>query len=188
MPILGHHELGRLHELCGLMLDDIDFEKPAIIFQDNAIRTLKSEAAHRREPLVPEVLRLGSLDYCRAMRDAGHTVVFPCLRARGERTPMSNLFYKKYKKLLDGVLPLAGEQRKSFHSERKSGNTAMINANCNDALRHAVMGHAHTGTNEKHYLDEVHDAAKLLALSAIPIVTAHLQPYAVTSPRGRQRA
>jgi integrase len=108
------------------------------------------------------------------MRDAGHTLLFPCLRERGQRTPLSNLFYKDFFKLLAELLPSASEQRKSFHSLRKAGNTYMVNGNINDPIRHAVMGHAHSGANEAHYLDQVWDGTKLAALSHIPNVTAHL--------------
>ena len=172
--ILGRYELLRLSEATGLLTTDIDFAKPAVLVRDNEERRLKTPGATRRQPLVAEVLRLGFLEYAAAMRDAGHRFLFPCLRQRGDRTPLSNLFYKDLKKLLDCVLPNAVEERKSFHSLRKDGNTIMANGNINDPIRHAVMGHAHSGVNEKYYLDAVYDEAKLLALNLIPIVTAHL--------------
>ncbi len=175
VPLLGHYELCRLHELCGLMIDDIDFDGQAILIQDNAERKLKNKSSERRMPIVAELIRLGFFTYAAAMRDAGHKLLFPCLRERGAKTPLSNLFYKRFFKLLHELLPEAAQQRKSFHSLRTAGNTCMANANINDPIRHAVMGHAHSGTNEKHYLDSVYDQTKLNALSCIPIVTAHLK-------------
>ncbi len=174
VTLLGHYELCRLHEICGLMIDDIDFEGRAILVRDNAERDLKTEASERRMPVVPELIRLGFFVYAAAMRDAGHTLLFPCLRRRGDKTPLSNLFYKLFVKLLANVLPEASQRKQSFHSLRKNGNTYMANANINDPIRHAVMGHAHSGANEKHYLDAVFDQTKLYALSHIPNVTAHL--------------
>ena len=174
VPLLGIYELCRLHELCGLTVGDIDFEGHAILIRNNAERELKTADSERRMPIVPELIRLGFFNYAAAMRDAGHTLLFPCLRRRGEKTLLSNLFYKRFVKLLAATLPDASQQRKSFHSLRKAGNTYMANANINDPIRHAVMGHAHSGANEKHYLDVVFDQTKLDALSHIPNVTAHL--------------
>ena len=174
VPILARYELLRLGEITGLLVEDVDFNTPSLLIRDNAERRLKSGSAKRRQPLVPEILRLGFLDYAKQMRDEGHVLLFPCLRKRGQKTPLSNLFYKEFRKVLIDVLPNAGAERKSLHSMRKDANGLMSNANVNDPIRHAVMGHAHSGVNEKHYLDQIFDAPKLMALAHIPNATSHL--------------
>lgn len=74
VPLLGASSGARREELCGLFLSEIELYEGfhCIKLEDNAVRTLKSPDAKRRVPIMPELIRLGFLDYVETLREAGH--------------------------------------------------------------------------------------------------------------------
>jgi integrase len=179
VPLLGHYELGRMGELLGLLVDDVDLdsEYPAIEIRDNIIRTVKTRlSSERRVPIHPELIRLGFLDYVRLMKSRGEKMLFPELILLRPGTALSTGFSKDWTPLLDEALPEARQNDKTFHSFRKGGNTPMINIHVPETLRLEICGHKHKGTNGKHYKGSIHDKVKLDALAFIPVVTDHLTP------------
>jgi integrase len=178
-PLLGYYELGRMGEILGLLVEDVDLdsEHPAIEIRDNVIRTVKTRlSSERRVPLHPEPIRLGFLDYVRLMKDRGEKMLFPELILLRPRTALSTGFSKDWTPLLDEALPKAREDDKTFHSFRKGANTAMIRIDVPETLRLDIAGHKQKGTNGKHYKGSIHDKVKLDALAFVPVVTGHLTP------------
>ncbi len=155
-----------------------------LIVADNEIRRIKTPQSKRRLPIHPELLRLGFMDYVAEIDRLGHTILFPDLRLRGEKTSMGALFYKTFKPALDLALPHAGAQRITLHSTRKTGNTALIAAKVLDAVRYQLMGHQIPGVNGKHYTAPLADAVLLEALLNIPLVTHGVQRSAIRLARG----
>ena len=126
-------------------------------------------------PAMDEDATLEFLEYVLELKRRGEKLLFPDLRARGDKTPLGNLFDKHWVKILDQALPDARAQRKTLHSMRTNSNTAILNAREPDAIRKQLLGHKQQGVNEEHYLDVIEYQAKLAALMALPIVTKHLE-------------
>lgn len=166
--------LARQGEIVGLLVDDVDLDLMIIHIRPNKLRGVKSPDAIRTLPITPELVRLGFCEYIRALREAGYDMVFPDLRLRGDASALTSLYYKEWVKILWAALPNAIEDNVSFHSWRKTGNTAMAGANVNDPLRYQIMGHAYRDVKGKNYTGEFSIADKLAALSKIPITTSHL--------------
>lgn len=85
VPLFTRYGGGRLEEPCGLMIDEIEFDRPIPIYviQDNEMRTIKTEG--RRVPFHSELLRLGFRSYYGAIKALGFKELFPDFRARGEK-------------------------------------------------------------------------------------------------------
>lgn len=175
VPLFGKYDVVRLGEVTGLAADDIDLENNCYHIRPNCFRGVKNKSSIRRLPISPEARRLNFYEYVREIRRLGYKGVWPELPMRGPATPLSNLFYKPWVDVLDEALPMARAERKSFHSWRKAGNTAMAGKNINDPLRYQIMGHAYKDINGKNYTAELALADKLAALSVISITTAHIE-------------
>ena len=171
--LIGWYMLLRLSEACGLSIDDIDLEAPSIIIRTTDLRRVKTHSSARRVPIHPELLRLGFIEYVSVLKRLGHTSLFPELH--GSATDFSVLFNKKWAPVLRAALPNAQMQKKSFHSTRKTGNSAMIEGKVPSSVQYYIMGHALTDVNGRHYTEVPSDKAMLEALSCIPIITDHLQ-------------
>ncbi len=81
VPVLGVYTGARITELAQLLVADV-FQKAGlwrIAFRVTypEWQSLKNKPSKREIPLHPELIRLGFLDYCQAMREAGHDRLFP---------------------------------------------------------------------------------------------------------------
>jgi integrase len=81
VPIMGALTGARITELAQLLTADV-FEKNklwiiAFRVTDPSWQRLKNKPSKREIPVHAELLRLGFLEYCRAMREAGHIRLFP---------------------------------------------------------------------------------------------------------------
>ena len=123
VPYLARYTLARREELCGLDVDDVLEEDgiPYIFIRPNEHRTLKTPQSRRRIPLVGEVVRLGFLRYRSEIKSLGYRLLFPELRATSDRTPLGDVFYGDWIKVQEEAVPNAAEERKVFHSFRKTG-------------------------------------------------------------------
>jgi integrase len=130
VPYLARYTLGRREELCGLDVDDVLEEDgfPYIFIRPNKHRTLKNPQSKRRIPLVGEVVRLGFLRYHAEIKALGYRLLFPELRAASDRTPLGDVFYDDWIKVQDAAVPNAAEERKVFHSFRKTGGADLKDA------------------------------------------------------------
>jgi hypothetical protein len=185
VPILGRYTMGRVEELCGLLVVDVDLAAPvpALEIRNNALRTIKTE--ERRIPLHSELLRLGFAEYVERIRSVGRPELFPDLTARGKRTALGSLFYKRFSPILRATVPDAEEKSKTFHSLRKAGNTIMRDALVADSILNAILGHADSGTNARVYLEPASDPVKARALETLTIVTAAVPAQRIRLPQAR---
>ncbi|MGP0061771.1 MAG: hypothetical protein ACLPID_21100 [Beijerinckiaceae bacterium] len=180
-PLLGYYSMARLGEILGLMVTDIDSAPPipSLKLRRNQIRGLKTKkTSKRRLPIHPELLRLGFLEYVAELQNAGHQMLFPELRKRGDKTALSSLFNKEWTKILDHQLPNARSETKTFYSFRHTGNTQLLGV-VEDSVRIKLMGHAGTTVNERVYSKEIPDEIKFNALLKLSNVTENLVRFPI---------
>jgi len=178
VPLLSMYNAARREENCGLMLSEIEVDSetdlPCFSYTNTVIRKLKNPQSKRRIPVHPELIRLGFLDYVKELRTAGHTLLFPELRAASASTPMGDVFDESWQRMRAAALPDAKEQGKVLHSLRHWCNNEMKQAKISAEIRRDILGHSTGDVNEGRYAD----AARLLlmneALSVLPLPTAHL--------------
>ena len=112
------------------------------------------------------------MEYVQALKAAGQTLLFPELH--GWATAFQVVFHKKWTRVMEAALSKQQRIKKSFHSTRKMGNSAMASAGVVDPVRYYIMGHAMTDVNGRHYIECPTDAAMLNALNELPNVTGQL--------------
>lgn len=135
-PLLGFLTGARLNEVGNLTVDDVLAEPIWHI----CIRSGKTASSVRQVPLHPELLRLGFIDYVRAVRKAGHTTLWPTLRSKSEKTNNSEVFGRWFNRYLHSTLKLPANV--VFHSFRHTFKDLCRNALIPRDLHHALTGHA----------------------------------------------
>ncbi|TXM91946.1 tyrosine-type recombinase/integrase [Methylobacterium sp. WL116] len=175
LPLLGYYTCARLSELVYLELGDIDLEQATLKIRPTRRRRLKNAVSRRTLPLHPELIRLGFLDYVRGRSGARSDLIFAEIAKFGENTPLSNLFDKRWTVVLDEAVPLAREERKTFHSFRHFGNTEMIRRLVLDPIRESMMGHEGATVNSRNYKKTLKPEDLQTAIAAIPEVTRGLR-------------
>ena len=177
VPLLGRYTLARREELCGLGVDDVLEEdgNPYIFIRPSPHRTLKNAQSKRRIPLVEEITRLGFLRYHAAVKALGHKLLFPELKAASDRTPFGDVFYDDWIKVQDVAVPNATQERKVFHSFRKTGGADLKHMDVVSELRADILGHGGKNTTEERYASTAKLHQMLGALERLPIVTSHIE-------------
>lgn len=177
VPCLARYTLARREELCGLDVEDLLEEDgiPYIFIRPNKHRTLKNAQSKRRIPLINEVVRLGFLQYHSKIKALGHRLLFPELRAASDRTPLGDVFYDDWIKVQNVAVPNAAEERKVFHSFRKTGGADLKHMGVASELRADILGHRGANTTEERYASTAKLHRMLEALQRLPIVTAHIE-------------
>jgi integrase len=178
VPYLARYTLGRREELCGLDVEDVLEEDgiPYIFIRPNKHRTLKNPQSKRRIPVVDEVVRLGFLRYHAEIKARGYKLLFPELRAASDRTPLGDVFYGDWIKVQNAAVPNAAEERKVFHSFRKTGGADLKDAGVASELRADILGHGGDNITEERYVSSAKLKQMFEALQKPPIVTAHIEP------------
>ena len=176
VPILAQKTLGRREEICGLDVDDVLEEDglPYIFIRNNAHRRIKNPQSTRRIPLVAEVCRLGFLRYHSAIKALGHKLLFPDLRAASDRTPLGDVFYDGFVEHWKIAIPDYQEQKKVFHSIRKTGGDNLKDAGVTSEIRADILGHGGRNTTEERYANAAKLKQMLEALDRLPTYTSHL--------------
>lgn len=177
VPLLARYTLARREELCGLDVDDVLEEDGIhyIFIRPNLHRTVKNAQSRRRIPLVDEMIRLGFLHYHAKIKALGSRLLFPELRAASDRTPLGDVFYDDWIKVLNAAVSNAAEERKVFHSFRKTGGADLKDVGVVSELRADILGHGGANTTEERYVSSAKLKQTLEALQKLPIVTAHIE-------------
>lgn len=177
VPLVAAYQGARREEICGLQLDDIDEIEgmPRIRIAKSVIRNLKTSASTRAIPIHPELIRLGFLDYVETLRQAGHHLLFPELRAVVESTPMGDVFDYEWQIMRDQALPKAKEEGKVFHSFRHWCNNEMKQAGVPSEIRKDILGHSNRDVNEGTYSDAARLRLMRDALLKLPAPSLHLE-------------
>lgn len=181
VPLLAIYIGARREEMCGLLLDEIEthFELPCIRIEENSVRKLKNAQSKRRVPIHPELLRLGFLEYVDELRNLGHVLLFPELKAASPTTPMGDVFDDSWQKIRSTALPKAKDDGKVLHSLRHWCNNEMKQAGIREEYRKDILGHTNEGVNEGRYTDPARLRVMADALSTLPLPTAHLEAHPI---------
>jgi len=177
LPLLGYYTCGRLSELVYLELGDIDPKEQSLQIRPTTRRRLKNRVSRRTIPIHPELIRLGFLDFVRNKVGSPHDLIFSDIAQLGDKTPLSNLFDKRWTVVLDEAVPTAREEEKTFHSFRHFGNTEMIKQLVIDPIRETTLGHEGKTVNSRIYKKGLRAADLKTAIAAIPDLTQILHPH-----------
>jgi len=177
LPLLGYYTCGRLSELVYLELGDIDPKEQSLQIRPTTRRRLKNRVSRRTIPIHPELIRLGFLDFVRNKVGSPHDLIFSDIAQLGDKTPLSNLFDKRWTVVLDEAVPTAREEEKTFHSFRHFGNTEMIKQLVIDPIRETTLGHEGKTVNSRIYKKGLRPTDLKTAIAAIPDLTQILHPH-----------
>jgi integrase len=187
--ILLYYTGARREEICGLMVDDVQSPElvvghqkrrlSCLFIRENKARRLKNVQSMRLVALVPEVVRLGFLDYVQEIRALGYKLLFPDLKSPTSSSPMGDRLYDELKRGFDLVIPNASARKKVLHSFRKTFGDSLKQAGVAAEIRGDVLGHGGETVTEEIYCDPIALSAMLTHLSKLPTVTEHLQPRSI---------
>lgn len=139
-------------------------------------------------PIHPELVRLGFLDYVKAIRVEGHMALFPELYLFEAKRGGAQFYDRSWRFMVEWIadrmtLP-TNEKGKipDIHSIRSLGSSFYEVDGVNEILRADIMGHARQGTNAKHYSKRMQTEGVDVVLAErlefltryVPEITAHL--------------
>ena len=203
LPLLLYYTHATLNEIAGLRADEVIYDDfvPHVVIQDNDIRAEdgvdggeKNEYRGRAIPLHKEILRLGFIEYVRAIRAEGHVALFPELylnEARIGGHQFRNIAWGHMRAWIALHMPIPvnrfTKKLADMHSIRSLGSSFYAKPDVPDFIRADIMGHARTGTNGLHYsqredthgLDQVLSEYRAFMEQHTGIATDHLQPHPV---------
>jgi hypothetical protein len=182
LPLYG----GRSSELAGLPLRDVHEDAPIPYLQIDFTedRGLKNVQSVRKLPIHPELIRLGFIDYVRAIRSAGCTMLFPEM-ASPTNLSFASTFYKSiFNPWRKWAFPEGTSWRhqvggawkdKDVHSFRGTA-TSILKGVVPDSVRCDIFGHEGETETARTYDDEAELSIKLEALKHLTPLTAHIHP------------
>lgn len=158
LPLLALFAGGRLNELAQLYLRDIRVDGSGIAYLDFNLegadkmdldrpeaapdKSLKTVNAQRAIPIHDFLVQRGFLEYVEALRNAGHTRLFPELkfdRTKGYGKAAGSWFNERY---LGIKLKIVRNGLLTFHSLRHHFATALGAAELPTTLKSDLMGHS----------------------------------------------
>lgn len=146
IPLLGAFTGARLGELCQLRTVDVQTVEgiPALALTDDGEgQSIKTEAGHRTIPIHSELIRLGFLDYAKAMADAGNESLWPALPIRkGKPSDYFGRWFREFRK----ELGMDGTGAPSFHYFRHTVRPLMRRAGFDAMTRDLITGHEAGGS------------------------------------------
>ena len=177
----------RSSEVAALPLIDVheDAEIGYFMIDFTDLRDLKNMQSVRSLPIHPELIRLGFLDYVKAMRALGHTLLFPELHSASS-TSFASTFYKSvFGKWRAWAFPNGTSWRhqvrgavkdKDVHSFRGTA-TSFLKGKVPDSVRIDILGHEGDEEISVSYDEEASLALKLDALKLMTPLTSGIQKY-----------
>lgn len=198
-PLLWYYSHACREEICGLEVLDVTCEHPVPYFEirDNLTRGRDGEKAgekriarRRALPVHPELIRLGFLEYVRAIRAEGHVALFPELYRFDAKRGGAWFYDRAWRFMVEWIaehmpLPMNDKGKiPDIHSIRSLGSSFYEVDGVNEILRSDVMGHARQGTNAKHYSKRMQTEGVDVVLAErlefiiryVPVITGHLDP------------
>lgn len=177
---------GRSSELAGLPLAHVheDDAIPYVQIDYTEDRGLKNVQSIRKLPIHPELIRLGFIDYVRAMRSAGCTMLFPDMDSPNSDSFASTFYKSIFRPLRAWAFPEGTTWRrqdggaskdKDVHSFRGTA-TSMLKGIVPDSVRCDIFGHEGETETARTYDDEADLSIKLDALRHLTPLTEHIQP------------
>ncbi|MEX5390585.1 site-specific integrase [Enterobacter cloacae] len=145
MPLLALFTGARVNELAQLRLDDIQEDDGIYFFNldvdGETDKKLKNANARREIPIHSMLIKLGLIEYVKALRGAGYERLFPEITpntVKGHGKAVSGWFNES---VLKNKLKLERDRTKSFHSFRHSVSTYLKEKGVNSELRAQLAGH-----------------------------------------------
>ncbi len=188
--LLLYYTGARREEICGLMVQDVqnpEFEingerkrLPCIFIDRNEQRRIKNVQSIRIIALLPEVIRLGFLEYVDEIRSLGYALVFPDLKSPTSSSPLGDRLYDEFKRGLDKAVCDASARKKVLHSFRKTFGDSLKQAGVAAEIRGDILGHGGETVTEEIYCDPIAVTAMIDHMSRLPIVTGHLERRPIT--------
>lgn len=168
----------RREEICKLKVEDIfgNVLVPYIYFRPSSTGGLKTTSSKRKLPIHSELLRLGLLEYVRAMHDEGESLLFPELYpSGGTKRVVGDVFYKIWWIYIRPFVPDL-KRGQAMHSARHSVSDALKQAGVDLESRNDVLGHSQKklGDGAATYPEPVALGRMKGMVEEIPIVTDHL--------------
>lgn len=151
VPVLGVYTGARITELAQLLVADVFLKdglwRIAFRVTYPEWQSLKNKPSWREVPLHPELVRLGFLDYCQALRDAGHERLFPLVPVSDSNNAGGAL-----SKWFSEVKTAAGWGKEhTFHSFRHGVETMLKRAKEPKAHIDCYTGHAGDSVADRDY-------------------------------------
>ncbi|MBR0551065.1 hypothetical protein [Stakelama marina] len=197
-PLLWYYHHTCREEMCGLEVADITIDAPVPHFEirDNVTRGRdgdkageKRAARRRKLPIHPELIRLGFLDYVKAVQAEGHQELFPELYLFKAKRGGAQFYDRAWRYMVEWIGDRMALPRNDagkiadIHSIRALGSSFYEVDGVNEILRADVMGHARTGTNAKHYSKRIQTEGLDVVLAErlafiqryVPIITADIR-------------
>lgn len=175
VPLLCWYTGARREEMAKLMTEDVQLEEDIHYLSISVTPSgrIKNARSKRLIPVGRELLRLGFLDYVKAIRREGHAVLFPDLLPGTSRQRMGDVYYKRYWRSIATHLPFL-EPGQALHAFRHMVSTELKNAEVFVEKRNDLLGHASRNPMAERYSKATRLRKLAPMVNRIPIVTAHL--------------
>lgn len=192
VPLMALYSGARIGELSQLRTCDfgvVDGIPMLTITNTGEGQRVKSDAGLRSIPVHPELVRLGLLEYVQAIRDTGHTQLWPILRIDPERPGLTlSNWFGEYRRSV-GLT----ERYPDFHSFRHSARTRMARAKIPEKVQDSITGHETQGSvGTKVYqdvsLEDRLEAVQAISYPALSLPRVYTAPRMETAQRGGFRA
>jgi len=178
LPILFTYLGPRRKEFAGLAVNDI--EKGAdgyvINLRTNSIRRLKTAQSERKLPMPDELIRLGFIDYCRAIKKLGYEALFPDLFSHKTDNDPGGRFYDAFVPIMKGAL---GEKMwdRAIHALRHGMADTLKQGGVSPEVIDDISGRLSEGseTNTR-YTNPAGLPLMRSALKHYPIITSTIEP------------
>ena len=140
-PLIAVHMGLRSEEVLQLHLDDIQVIDgiPCIVLRQGPGQSLKSKASRRTIPIHDNLLKLGFMKLVAALARASEPRLFPWLERSQTKKTYTETFSKRFTKYRRDHRIY--DAQRDFHSFRTTFNHLLIQAECPDTQRRALMGH-----------------------------------------------
>jgi len=152
VPLLGLFAGLRLNEACQLRLADVVEEEGVPVLRIQAkgeFQRLKTQAAERKVPVHPELIRIGLLAHCKKLRSVGEERLFPELPL-GKMGNFSDPFSKWFARFLEKAGVNSPEA--VFHSFRHGFRDRLREAGVPSEIADSLGGWAISGQGAKYGL------------------------------------
>lgn len=143
-PLLALFTGCRLEELGQLSTENVRHERDIAYLDLTTLEQVKTPSARRRIPIHPQLIQLGFLSY---VQEVPNGYLFPDLTVSpdGKRTSAWSKYWGRYARKHGGF-----DKSKTFHSFRHAFRDACREAEMEQGLSSALMGHKQEGTHEEY--------------------------------------
>ncbi len=140
-PLIALHMGLRSEEILQLYVADIQVldDIPCIVLRQGPGQSLKSLAARRTVPLHDNLLKLGFMQLVAQRQREGEPRLFPWIERSASKKTYTETFSKRFTRYRQDHRIY--DAQRDFHSFRTTFNHKLIQAECQDSVRRALVGH-----------------------------------------------